>query len=197
MKRPITFAFVAASALLNNFALAQVDPGLLPTASFGCEPHEDDWHCDGPKTSSITLAASVTSPPVAVITTTTHAEDDHAAGTGTLPPSRTESLGCEPHGDHWHCNVPTATTGASSVTIAPSPTESVGCESHGDHWHCDGPAVTPSSSAGSLVSVSTNRTVVSPSSTQSPLAPSSGATLHGVGYGFFAAFSILAVSMSL
>ncbi|CZS89812.1 uncharacterized protein RAG0_01066 [Rhynchosporium agropyri] len=79
MKRPITIAFVAASALLNNVALAQVDPGPLPTASFGCEPHDDHWHCDGPKTSSITLAASVTSPPVAVITTTSHA---HGVGYG-------------------------------------------------------------------------------------------------------------------
>ncbi|KAK2793012.1 hypothetical protein FQN52_002160 [Onygenales sp. PD_12] len=60
-------------------------------------------------------------------------------------PSPTESVGCEPHGDHWHCDAPrtqqpaiTATT--TSVNPGPSPTESVGCEPHGDHWHCDAPA---------------------------------------------------------
>ncbi|PGH04794.1 hypothetical protein GX51_03279 [Blastomyces parvus] len=63
-------------------------------------------------------------------------------------PSPTESVGCEPHGDHWHCDGPrpptdAPATGTAAPTAAdpgPSPTESVGCEPHGDHWHCDGPA---------------------------------------------------------
>ncbi|PGH08825.1 hypothetical protein AJ79_05829 [Helicocarpus griseus UAMH5409] len=67
-------------------------------------------------------------------------------------PSPTQSIGCEPHGDHWHCDAPapkteaavTTTTTASTTTGAedpgPSPTESTGCEPHGDHWHCDAPA---------------------------------------------------------
>lgn len=61
-------------------------------------------------------------------------------------PSPTESTGCEPHGDHWHCDGPaeTGSTAASTSSIMPSPTESVGCEPHGDHWHCDGPAETGS-----------------------------------------------------
>lgn len=72
-------------------------------------------------------------------------------------PSPTESTGCEPHGDHWHCDSPaetgsedgtTSTTATASPTM-PSPSESVGCEPHGDHWHCDGPAETASASAGS------------------------------------------------
>lgn len=62
-------------------------------------------------------------------------------------PSPTESVGCEPHGDHWHCEA--ARTGVEakatesehdhshsaggSASLAPSPTESVGCEPHGDH----------------------------------------------------------------
>ena len=61
-------------------------------------------------------------------------------------PSPTESVGCEPHGDHWHCDGPRVTssaapnpTGSSTKSLKPSPTESVGCEPHGDHWHCDGP----------------------------------------------------------
>ncbi|KAH7178068.1 hypothetical protein DER46DRAFT_145477 [Fusarium sp. MPI-SDFR-AT-0072] len=75
-------------------------------------------------------------------------------------PSPTESVGCEPHGDHWHCEA--ARTGVEakatesehdhshsaggSASLAPSPTESVGCEPHGDHWHCDGPATAASDS---------------------------------------------------
>ncbi|KAL2222650.1 hypothetical protein M432DRAFT_12791 [Thermoascus aurantiacus ATCC 26904] len=61
-------------------------------------------------------------------------------------PSPTESVGCEPHGDHWHCAgpAPTITPDVTTVVtpLVPSPTESVGCEPHGDHWHCDGPRVT-------------------------------------------------------
>lgn len=69
-------------------------------------------------------------------------------------PSPTESVGCEPHGDHWHCDGPAetgtgaeaSTTSATASPAVPSPTESVGCEPHGDHWHCDGPAETGSAS---------------------------------------------------
>ncbi|KAJ2986213.1 hypothetical protein NUW58_g5133 [Xylaria curta] len=50
----------------------------------------------------------------------------------TLPPSPTASVGCEPHGDHWHCDGPATVT--SSGVLPPSPTASVGCEPHGDHW---------------------------------------------------------------
>ncbi|KAK2807254.1 hypothetical protein FQN50_005541 [Emmonsiellopsis sp. PD_5] len=63
-------------------------------------------------------------------------------------PSPTESVGCEPHGDHWHCDAPrtqqpaiTGTT-TTSTNPGPSPTESIGCEPHGNHWHCDAPAAT-------------------------------------------------------
>ncbi|KAK2739968.1 hypothetical protein FQN57_006287 [Myotisia sp. PD_48] len=87
------------------------------------------------------------------------------AATTSLPPSPTESTGCEPHGDHWHCSgtaiPPTESASISSshdhdhgheqetmTPTIPSPTNSVGCEPHGDHWHCDGPRETsPSSTA--------------------------------------------------
>ncbi|KAF2837909.1 hypothetical protein M501DRAFT_146015 [Patellaria atrata CBS 101060] len=83
----------------------------------------------------------------------------------SLAPSPTESIGCEPHGDHWHCDGP-APTGdvVGTGSLAPSPTESIGCEPHGDHWHCDGPAVettpvviviTPSAIASATESVLT------------------------------------------
>lgn|SRR5687768_5774145 len=68
-------------------------------------------------------------------------------------PSPSESIGCEPHGDHWHCEGPRETASAagddesSSVDPGPSPTASIGCEPHGDHWHCEGPATTGASAA--------------------------------------------------
>jgi hypothetical protein len=43
----------------------------------------------------------------------------------TLAPSPTESVGCHPHGDHWHCEGPaTATTGADQTSTDTSPTSS-------------------------------------------------------------------------
>lgn len=65
-------------------------------------------------------------------------------------PSPSESIGCEPHGDHWHCEGPRETASAveeesSSVDPGPSPTASIGCEPHGDHWHCEGPATSGAS----------------------------------------------------
>lgn len=109
-----------------------------------------------------------------------------------LPPSPTESVGCEPHGDHWHCDGPRVTD-ASAVTTAthdhddedhdhsatgvlpPSPTESVDCEPHGDHWHCDGPRSTLNTGAG----VDANATVTS---TFSPIEQTTNAAaVVGVG----------------
>lgn len=81
-----------------------------------------------------------------------------------MAPSPTESVGCEPHGDHWHCegartDVAAATTDAdhshsagATESLAPSPTESVGCEPHGDHWHCDGPATAATSGSATTTS---------------------------------------------
>lgn len=133
-------------------ALAQTLPP-SPTASVGCEPHGDHWHCDGPAISTTTAS---------LITSST-AHNDHEESE-TLPPSPTESVGCHPHGNHWHCDGPASTTSTTVVTetshgheeddkgsettgtLPPSPTESIGCHAHGDHWHCDGPAVTLSSS---------------------------------------------------
>jgi hypothetical protein len=73
-------------------------------------------------------------------TTSEHADhdDDHdmtavvpGASTATLAPSPTESFGCEPHGDHWHCDgsITAATTMTSSgftSVITPTPTTAAG-----------------------------------------------------------------------
>ena len=84
-------------------------------------------HCDGPRVTSASTTSSAT-----------HDEDDHdhdehtdTSGTGSLKPSPTESYGCEPHGDHWHCEGPvTASVSGSGLstlltTSAPNATSSV------------------------------------------------------------------------
>ncbi|KAI0531952.1 hypothetical protein GGR58DRAFT_507946 [Xylaria digitata] len=171
--RTTSSALVALFAVSS--ALAQTLPP-SPTASVGCEPHGDHWHCDGPATATI---ATVTTSAA----TTSSAHDDEEES-GTLPPSPTESVGCEPHGDHWHCDGPASTTSAAPATttthdyddeedddegtgtLPPSPTASVGCEPHGDHWHCDGPAVTSSSTvATSIVATSATASTAAPVST--------------------------------
>ncbi|KAG7293591.1 hypothetical protein NEMBOFW57_003644 [Staphylotrichum longicolle] len=108
-----------------------------PTESVGCEPHGDHWHCEGPRVTSAPVAAATSSSAAAAVTTSsaTHDhdhdhgdddDDDHvhtdAAGTGSLKPSPTESYGCEPHGDHWHCEGPVtaSATGTASVSAAAS-----------------------------------------------------------------------------
>ncbi|KAI4266881.1 MAG: hypothetical protein L6R38_008497 [Xanthoria sp. 2 TBL-2021] len=143
------------SATFATLVLTQSteDPGPSPTASVGCEPHGDHWHCDGPRAAGV---ATTTSAAAA-------AAQDEETATPSFPPP-TESVGCEAHGDHYHCAGPvngaaTATTTATSAAAAaeeeaeehdhahegetpafPAPTESVGCEGHGDHYDCAGPA---------------------------------------------------------
>ncbi|KAI9150180.1 hypothetical protein HJFPF1_09935 [Paramyrothecium foliicola] len=134
-------------AMLASLPLAfaqSTDLAPSPTESIGCEPHGDHWHCDGPRE---TVGGPVeTSPAAEDDHDHDHDDDDHAAGSGSLAPSPTQSVGCEPHGDHWHCDGPRTEAeehAAGTGSLAPSPTQSVGCEPHGDHWHCDGPRTTP------------------------------------------------------
>lgn len=145
-------------------------------------------HCAGPLTASATLATTSATSSLVIITTASRtASDDHEDGkngasstTASLAPSPTESVGCEPHGDHWHCDGPAISTTESrsrNSTLSPSPTESIGCEPHGDHWHCDGPAIT--------------------TTTQAPPAPTSGAISHTSGYNSLAGLVVLIVSFFL
>ncbi|KAI1471674.1 uncharacterized protein F4812DRAFT_455781 [Daldinia caldariorum] len=138
---------ILAAFLFGSAAVAQSLPP-SPTASVGCHPHGDHWHCDGPAsaTSLVTLSGT-----------------ESSEVSQTLAPSPTESVGCHPHGDHWHCDGPASATASSTSSVTddhhdeettslpPSPTESVGCHPHGDHWHCDGPAVTVSTSSSEPV----------------------------------------------
>ncbi|KAH7274746.1 hypothetical protein NW759_004740 [Fusarium solani] len=160
-----------AVALLGLFPAVMAAESLAPspTESVGCEPHGDHWHCEAARTTLATAKAPATTDEE------DHDDHDHEAGESeALAPSPTESVGCEPHGDHWHCEAARTSGGAAAdavtsesvaaatteehdhsagatESLAPSPTESVGCEPHGDHWHCEGPATgaasgTPTSS---------------------------------------------------
>ncbi|GAB1309905.1 hypothetical protein MFIFM68171_00115 [Madurella fahalii] len=134
---------------LLSAALAQEDPGPSPTESVGCVPHNDHWDCEGPRVTTqptgVTTTATtggtdtaITSAPALTTTSSAGDEDDEdhtdAPGTGSLGPSPTESFGCEPHGDHWHCEghvtetlsgpgtSSTPTGGAGAVTTSSTPT---------------------------------------------------------------------------
>ncbi|EGO53289.1 hypothetical protein NEUTE1DRAFT_17689, partial [Neurospora tetrasperma FGSC 2508] len=125
-----------------------------PTASVGCEPHGDHWHCEGPKVTSlatVVTAASVSS--VAATTSAVHDHDDHD----------------HDEEDHDHDG-----ESASSVSLKPSPTESYGCEAHGDHWHCAGHvSATSTASPGSQTQTS------SVNATAPTTPPTAGAVRQG------------------
>ena len=101
------FSAPALLALFASGVIAQETPGPSPTESVGCEPHGDHWHCDGPAPTVGPSTGSMgiqTSLPVTSTASHDHDHDDddhHTTGTGSLKPSPTESVGCEPHGDHW------------------------------------------------------------------------------------------------
>ncbi|KAH8201624.1 hypothetical protein TruAng_004230 [Truncatella angustata] len=120
--KSITSIFIA--ALLSGAVAQTLAPS--PTESVGCEPHEDHWHCDGPVSTSSATFTTTVSGSAATITTATstssehHDEEEHSAGTGSLAPSPTESVGCESHGDHWHCDSPASTSGSNSAVITTS-----------------------------------------------------------------------------
>ena len=42
-----------------------------------------------------------------------HEDEDEESGAYPATPSPTESAGCEPHGDHWHCDRPATAPGAA------------------------------------------------------------------------------------
>jgi hypothetical protein len=86
-------------------------------------------HCEGPRTGGSAATGSVSITVTAPTSTPTEDHDhddhashsDHASGTGSLSPSPTESVGCERHGDHWHCDGP-AVTVSTTATRSPNAT---------------------------------------------------------------------------
>ncbi|KAF6795385.1 hypothetical protein CSOJ01_13448 [Colletotrichum sojae] len=140
-------------AILGFSAISMAQTAVLapsPTASWGCEPHGDHWHCEGSRATTAAAAGTTLTTSVSAATTSAAEDhdhdhddhddhdDDHASGTGSLPPSPTASVGCEPHGDHWYVEsassdlafqkyltlsattAPAATTGAVATTAANS-----------------------------------------------------------------------------
>ncbi|KAL2752325.1 hypothetical protein ACRALDRAFT_1065485 [Sodiomyces alcalophilus JCM 7366] len=110
-----------------------------PTASVGCEPHGDHWHCEGPVESDSPASASASA--TGIPDDDDDHDDDHdddndhdhdhdhdqsASGTESLPPSPTASVGCEPHGDHWHCEGPVASATDDDVAGPSSPAAEAG-----------------------------------------------------------------------
>ncbi|KXX74864.1 hypothetical protein MMYC01_206704 [Madurella mycetomatis] len=151
MKTPAVLFLLGLCALP---ALAQ-ELGPSPTESIGCEPHGDHWHCEGPRPPSTSSApppvVTATAAPEPTTTAAGDGDDDEgtehtdAPGTGSLEPSPTESIGCEPHGDHWHCEGPRppAETGSeTSVTTLPTLATTTGAASGTEAF----PATTSSSS---------------------------------------------------
>ncbi|KAL6852503.1 hypothetical protein ACO1O0_007048 [Amphichorda felina] len=107
---------------LIPFAVAQsTSLGPAPTESYGCEPHGDHYHCEShvSETAAAHVPTSVSTPAPTATEEESHdheEHDDHDHETGSLPPSPTASAGCEPHGDHWHCDGPATPTGESGET---------------------------------------------------------------------------------
>ncbi|KAK8087356.1 hypothetical protein PG994_002330 [Apiospora phragmitis] len=109
--------------------------GAAKSLSIGCEPHGDHWHCDGPAPNAAPVSASGSAAAAAATTSASEHDHDHESehesGTGSLKPSPTESAGCEPHGDHWHCEGPMGPGTIAGIpvsiatkSLAPSPTNS-------------------------------------------------------------------------
>ncbi|KAJ5159110.1 uncharacterized protein N7500_008761 [Penicillium coprophilum] len=98
----LSIYFIAMLSSVSSGVWAQ-DPGPSPTASVGCEPHGDHWHCDGPASTAVSVTSTTSE---VVVSTSTQV-------TPTMP-SPTESVGCEPHNDHWHCDGPAETASASA-----------------------------------------------------------------------------------
>lgn len=82
-------------------------------------------HCEGPRPTE-DAADAETSEEAAETTaaaTTSAAEEEADDSSSVDPgPSPTESEGCEPHGDHWHCDGP-AETGAEDDAEETDPAE--------------------------------------------------------------------------
>ncbi|KAI4111311.1 MAG: hypothetical protein LQ345_006830 [Seirophora villosa] len=179
MKFSTVASIISFTLVTRSLAQGAEDPGPSPTASVGCEPHGDHWHCDGPRAGGVTTTPSAATAAAA-------AQNDETA-TPTFP-APTESVGCEAHGDHYHCSGPANTVSTATPAAAaaaeesdeddhdhegetpsfPPPTESVGCEAHGDHYHCSGPATAAQATSpptASGIAGGANATSVAPATT--------------------------------
>ncbi|KAK7921645.1 hypothetical protein PG985_009667 [Apiospora marii] len=58
-----------------------------------------------------------------------------ASAAKSLAPSPTESIGCEPHGDHWHCDGPAPTAAPVSVSGSAATAAATTTATEHDHDH--------------------------------------------------------------
>ncbi|KAF3003088.1 hypothetical protein E8E13_007915 [Curvularia kusanoi] len=83
-------------------------------------------------------------------------------------------VGCEPHGDHWHCPAgvaePTTAPAAEASVDTVSATASDACEPHGDHWHCPSGVAEPTFAPSAAAAITSP---VSGSITSAPVASAS------------------------
>lgn len=76
-----------------------------------------------------TVSEVATTAVESAVTTAVEDHDDHEdedEESESLAPSPTESVGCSPHGDHWHCEGPATTAAEESeatTDVEASPTE--------------------------------------------------------------------------
>ncbi|KAM5385622.1 hypothetical protein ACJZ2D_000821 [Fusarium nematophilum] len=111
----------------TTFAVALF--GLFPAAlaqTLAPSPTESvGWHCEGPRTDADAATTGVDAAATSAADDHDHDDEDHSAGaTESLAPSPTESVGCEPHGDHWHCEGPRTTGDGTGVPASGTPTSS-------------------------------------------------------------------------
>ncbi|CAI4213130.1 unnamed protein product [Parascedosporium putredinis] len=119
MKFTSTFALLG---MLQAVLAQSLAPS--PTESIGCEPHGDHWYALRGRPPYRSRRALYPAPAPTVSTPVEEDHDhedeedhDHEGGeSASLSPSPTESIGCEPHGDHWHCEGPRVTDGAEQPT---------------------------------------------------------------------------------
>ena len=93
-----------------------------PTESVGCVAHEDHYDCEGPATGAATATSTAAAAAVGAEEDAEEHDDEHETETPTFP-APTESVGCEAHGDHYHCEGPAT---AAQATAPPSTTGAVG-----------------------------------------------------------------------
>ncbi|KAL9003958.1 MAG: hypothetical protein Q9188_003207 [Gyalolechia gomerana] len=73
-----------------------------PTPSVGCVTHGDHYDCAGPANTAATATSTATA---AAEGGGDGHDHDHEEEAPSFPPP-TESVGCEAHGDHYHCSGP-------------------------------------------------------------------------------------------
>ncbi|KAL8758829.1 MAG: hypothetical protein Q9199_001179 [Rusavskia elegans] len=114
-----TSAAAAAAAQDEETATPSFPP---PTESVGCEAHCDHYDCAGPVNGAATATTTATSTAAAA---EEEAEEHDHAHEGETPafPAPTESVGCEAHGDHYHCAGPAS---AAQATAPPTASGAVG-----------------------------------------------------------------------